>query len=693
MRNFCCLLIILFLNKKNLVAQEYEYQKTIDSLLLQIKNNANVEVKNSLTYKIAQNYYYIGNNDLSKLYLDSVLLSSKDNRLKYRSFVLLQDIHRKNNNIKKRLEVLKELLSVSNKIDTEHSVDANTRVASYFSEFMKIDSAEFYINKIKGNALKVKNDTISSFFYEEMGILQSIKGEHELALENYLTSLEIRENNNLSGIPRLYNNIAIEFQNSSQFEQSNEYLKKALRLGNNENPDLVASCYYNMGVNFQELGEQEKAFQAFSKVTGYEIRSTNMLNAKAASFYNIGYYYQLKNQIDSSKLNSYRALDIVNDTKNDYLKLLILQDLSNSYLLENKLDSAKVFLNSTFSIIKENGYDDQKAYAFHLLAKIDSIGKDYKASLISYKEAIRIKDSLSNIKNSDKIKELQVQFATLEKEKEIESLNNENNAKELSLAKQKLQTFVLMVAVSFSFCILLIIIYRYLLKRKNNRVLQKKNDEIEIKNQNLIRRGKELERSIKDKEVLLKEIFHRVKNNLQLVSSMLNLQAENYNNYMVNDFVSRSQDRILSMSLVHQILYKGKDIDNVNFKQYLSGLMEAIKSSFDFTDSDIKFIISSDDEFYDIDVAIPLGIIINELVHNSMKYAFLETKEGKIEILSEKTEDGKTKITVSDDGPGFSKSDTEQESYGLRLVNLLVRQIKGKINFSSVSGTRAEIIF
>jgi len=186
-----------------------------------------------------------------------------------------------------------------------------------------------------------------------------------------------------------------------------------------------------------------------------------------------------------------------------------------------------------------------------------------------------------------------------------------------------------------------------------------------------------------------------VKNNLQVISSLLYLQSRRIQDRRVVEMFNESGNRVKSMTLIHQKLYQSKDMASVGFDEYVRDLTDALFISYGADPKVIKPIVNIDDGFVGIDTAIPCGLIINELVSNSLKYAFPEGKQGSIEISMHRTEDNLVNLTVSDDGIGLPKDldFRNTETLGLQLVATLAEQLEGSIQLEREHGTRFTITF
>lgn len=205
----------------------------------------------------------------------------------------------------------------------------------------------------------------------------------------------------------------------------------------------------------------------------------------------------------------------------------------------------------------------------------------------------------------------------------------------------------------------------------------------------------ELKDSIHQKEVLLKEVHHRVKNNLQVISSILNLQRSYIDDPETLTIIHECQDRIKSMAFIHESLYQSVDLAQVNFAEYLQNLCTNLKYSYMSPDRNIDLDFDIEEISLSLDSAIPCGLIVNELVSNCFKYAFADQTEGKITISLEKDDNNNKALVVHDSGKGIPHDldFKNTDSLGLQLVVTLVDQIDGEIEYEFASGSKFIINF
>lgn len=205
----------------------------------------------------------------------------------------------------------------------------------------------------------------------------------------------------------------------------------------------------------------------------------------------------------------------------------------------------------------------------------------------------------------------------------------------------------------------------------------------------------QLKKSLREKDVLLKEIHHRVKNNLQIISSLIYLQSRHVKDSQTLQMFQDSQNRVRSMAFIHEKLYNSKDLARIDFADYIRSLVSHLFNSYHLVSSKIKLKIEVKDVALNIDTAIYCGLIINELVSNSLKYAFKPDQPGSISILLEQQGLQDYVLLVADNGTGLPPSMNLENigSLGLQLVTNLTEQLNGKLEYSNDGGTRFKITF
>ncbi|WP_319406906.1 sensor histidine kinase [uncultured Desulfosarcina sp.] len=235
---------------------------------------------------------------------------------------------------------------------------------------------------------------------------------------------------------------------------------------------------------------------------------------------------------------------------------------------------------------------------------------------------------------------------------------------------------------------------------QQNRMVRRKTAELrrelferQMAEKELLAADHKLRQSLAEKESLLKEIHHRVKNNLQIVSSLLYLQEDYMKDAKGVEILRESQNRVKSMALIHEQLYGTSDLAKIDFGHYIKGLTANLFDAYGIDPTRIRLNVRADDIALGVDMAVPCGLIINELVSNALKHAFLPDASGTIDIVIRTLDGGRVEIGVADDGIGLVEppADVGKKSLGLRLIDTLTTQMDGTLAIKTENGTRFSI--
>ncbi len=208
----------------------------------------------------------------------------------------------------------------------------------------------------------------------------------------------------------------------------------------------------------------------------------------------------------------------------------------------------------------------------------------------------------------------------------------------------------------------------------------------------LIISREEISKSLKEKELLLREIHHRIKNNLQLIISLLHIQSKKLGYPSNHPFITQNESRILSMALIHKNLYDFENLERVDFNDYLNNLIPSVINLYSTDSSQINVSLENAGLMFHIQTAIPLGLMISEIINNSCKYARQEGNDLEI-ALSIITINNTYYLTIKDNGPGFNIENIPYKSFGIELINLLGQQLKGTIDINTSNGVTYTISF
>ncbi len=196
-------------------------------------------------------------------------------------------------------------------------------------------------------------------------------------------------------------------------------------------------------------------------------------------------------------------------------------------------------------------------------------------------------------------------------------------------------------------------------------------------------------------ESLIMEIHHRVKNNLQVISSLMLLQSQKVEDDSARDALEEGRNRVGAIALVHQMLYMDNELAKVNIQEYLNALSGTIAKSYGYSENNLQAEVLTNDYIMDINIAIPLGLIVNELVYNSFKHAFANIAHPVVRVILDKKNEDTIVLTVSDNGIGINNSDTGMNpaSFGMKLVSILVKQLRGVMSIRQKEGTIISVEF
>ncbi len=224
--------------------------------------------------------------------------------------------------------------------------------------------------------------------------------------------------------------------------------------------------------------------------------------------------------------------------------------------------------------------------------------------------------------------------------------------------------------------------------------LQAQKDQALLDNETISDQKDIIEKSLTERESLLKEIHHRVKNNLQIIASLLYLQSGKFDDEDYRKVLEEGQGRVRSMALIHQKLYENEDLKSIPFDEYLTELVTEIRASFGAEMKKVNININAENIQFDIDTAIPLGLIVNEMATNAFKYAFDDLESGSFSIAIHR-EENMYNIKIQDDGKGIPEAIDlrKAKSLGLRLVRMLSQQLEGEFQFHTTNGTSFELKF
>ena len=527
----------------------------------------------------------------------------------------------------------------------------------------KLDSALIVLESAKKKVI----ETDLPFLYTQMGYVYERKGKLAKAADYAQKSLRLGEIlNDKKAIALAYSDLSNLFWKQSKFEIGLEYGLKSLEIFEQRGLNDLDYDFtlYVVGNNYLALEKFEEARNHFGHGLAIGERY-GFYNNLSDIYISMVELHALNKQYKQAEEAGQNALKYAELLDNNFMLMRSWLAIGKFQNLQGKYISAVESLKKCIEIATEDFGDE-----FYLSQAYENLGKafagshDYKEAYLAFEEYDRLKNEIFTAEADQRISLLRTEFDVAQKESTIQVQENQ-------LKKQRSrQTFISIIAA----LLLLLIVLLYKTVQSNKR----KNKLLELKN--------------KEKEFLLKEIHHRVKNNLEIVSSLLALQSEQITDGKVKDAMQKSQHRVHSMSMIHQNLYQGKSLSAIEMKEYFTNLSNYIIETFDASDRIEAECIMESLEL-DVDMAVPIGLIVNELLTNSMKYAFPNGEKGQVQIkFWEKN--NHIFLEVSDNGIGKPLGETnEGTGFGTQLIRLLTKQLEGKMLLTVKDGTSVSFEF
>ncbi|MEL6559204.1 MAG: histidine kinase dimerization/phosphoacceptor domain -containing protein [Bacteroidota bacterium] len=473
----------------------------------------------------------------------------------------------------------------------------------------------------------------------------------------------------------------------------------------------VYTAYYRLGRIFTKLHNYEKSIQYFNKAIQYAQVIGNLYQ-EALSMYQLGNSWFKMSSYDSALIGYRSAKRIFADLKNEERLSAVYINIGNIYNLKNEYNDAITYYDSASIILSKIDDQSGKAYLLNNVAnlqynmdKLDEAIVSFKSSLSLARETVdnellranveaiadlyremqqydsafryfyMTQDLLTETYNSqlsESIHELEIKHNTKEKEWEI-------SRQQEIIAKKNTRLTYLLIIISLLVLISVVGWYLFRIKKRANKLLT-------LQKETAVKHSEE-------KSALMEELHHRVKNNMELISSVLNLQSHMLTDESAISAISESKGRVDAMSLIHQKLYFTDNITHVNMREYIEQLVRNIAFTFGYIDSDdIEIKMDIVDLELKVDQAIPLCIILNELITNAFKYAFTGEVDAMLNV-SLKSINDQLVLRLSDNGNGINEHQqlANSSSFGLQLVNTMIKQLNAEMKTSGKNGTQYEI--
>jgi two-component sensor histidine kinase/tetratricopeptide (TPR) repeat protein len=565
---------------------------------------------------------------------------------------------------------------------------------------------------------------LKGYTLEFLADLYSTQAQNMKALHTIKRSLETYQSINYKKLQGAYNICGAIYFDLADYRNALTYQLKAMKVAEDlKDAQVIGGIYNNLGIISDALLESESA-QKYYKLAMEDARKRNDLPSITIIFLNLSIDYdvlhryreelefinrlperktleksanwalQLAYLMVYTKLKQYGKAEIsskqlLKEIKTNHLAdrhlTKIYPRLVRYYIDSKQFPFARFYLNKLDSLDRAVDNRLKIAQNYQLKFQLDSAQGNYPLAIYNLSRYNILHDSIYNATRSRQLKQIQIIYETEQKENEIKikdqniRLLNQKNELQLGTLQQAKTTRNWIIGGTGMILIIAGLLYRQsALRKKNNLLVTHKNDL--------------LQHLLIEKEWLLKEVHHRVKNNLHTVICLLEAQARHLENDAL-EAIENSQHRIYAMSLIHQKLYQSDDIKTIDMSAYIPELVESLADSFDIS-SQIKFRLNIQSVNLTLSQAIPLGLILNEAVTNSIKYAFPAARKGEISILMMNDRSLIT-LQIADDGIGMPKIDHEAEpdSMGLRLMKGLSEDIDAALSFEVDQGTRITIVF
>ncbi len=550
------------------------------------------------------------------------------------------------------------------------------RMLQYDKSFMSLKSA-LVLYERTGNVERQFS------VYNAMGIIHKDIGNYVDALTNYHKAYEIADENDLLLEQALACvNIGVILKKEDKYEEAIQYYERAEKIYLKENyVGGLADIYNNIG-NIYRLKKNYHFALSFYHLAIANRKEANEEKRLAYTYNNISLVYTELKQFDKAIESLLKAEEIK-------LKYGDLESLSSTYL---NLSDIYLELNDRRKYeyyrdkARENAIkyhqDDIRRDVILNNSKFEAKNKNYKKAYIYLSNVYEELDTLDVESQKVLTSVLQAQFEDAQDEKQIHDLSDaiillDQQKNELENTNKKLNQLIWFLIVSLLFLVVLSILFY-----KKHIKLKEKTTELE-----------KTTVSIEEKELLLKEIHHRVKNNLQIIKSLIRLQNSEDRECMDRGILTDFELRVSSMALVHESLYKKGNLATINVQDYFENLIENLINVYQ-----LKYDVEVENNIevleLDIDTLVPLGLLSTEIISNSMKYGVASLKNGKITVFLKPLENERYELIIRDNGKGFEiKDELENNTLGIELIYTLVEQLDGELFFSNENGASYRIIF
>lgn len=521
------------------------------------------------------------------------------------------------------------------------------------------------------HARKAKSSYYQASFLNFTAGMYQDKGDFDMAIQYYLEALKIAEEGKESEmIASIANNVAEAYSDAGRpIGFTRPFYEKSLReVLPRKNWQYAGMIHSNMAKEYMMAGNADSARIEIAASIAYLNRVQLKSYVYATCATDIG---EILTKLGSYKeaeqylLAANRILDSLKTSDNI---LIVLSALANLYVESKQYKKATEQGRRLLYLAEQYKSKLFLRNAYKVLSETAEANKQTDSALIFYKNYKRWNDSVFNDNKEKTIANAESRM--------METLQAKEN-EQLKLSNTRLRNNSLLAAAVA--CILLLAALIIVLA---NRKIKQKNQILE--SQKLV-----IEKQSSEKDILLKEVHHRVKNNLQVVSSLLNLQAASITDQKAIEALTTSQKRVKAISLIHQNLYAFDDLSTISFTSYVKELYQDLRQLYNKGNVELICTAATEQLEFDIERSVPLGLILNEVITNALKYAFEGREQGVINISCSTEADGLLTIQVADNGIGLPIpfENHNSASLGFRIIRELTRQLKGTVSCELNQGT------
>ena len=562
----------------------------------------------------------------------------------------------------------KDAARVANKIGVVHH---------YLGDYE--EALSYYRQALELNIILDEKEPLAGS-YNNIGNIHYMRGEYSNALDNYITSLNIREKmGDKAGMAASYNNIGNIYSEQHKYGKALEYYLRAVQIKEEfDDKRSLSLGYSNIGALYFKMKDHKQAMTFFNRAL--EVSKGMAANAAIADIYaNIGHLQRDEERYSEAVENYSKARNIYIEIGDKRGLAATHNALGELFIRLKNFGSAIVNLEKALRIAGEIGAKEDVKNAYGSLATAYEGKGEYKQANEYHKKFIAVKDSIYNEASNKLQAELETKYRSGKKQREIDLLKKE---KEISNIKYGRNQILAYAASGGALLLLVLAIVVYM----NNRQKQKVNVMLTEQNRKISRQKEE-------KEVLLKEVHHRVKNNLQVISSLLNLQSVHIEDPEVAMLFTDCQNRVRSMALIHEKLYTASDLSKVEIQSYVESLSNSLLRTYRLN-SNITLDLQLSVKSFGVSTLIPVGLLLNELMSNSLKHAFYDEGSGVLTVKLRSLGNHTYELIVGDNGIGIPDNLVSRQvnSLGLELVHTFVEQLEGTIERLDEPGTVFRIV-